>query len=430
VSAEDLDALFQKALAAHQAGDEKMAEQLYLDILTHRRDHPHVWTNLAVIRRAQRHMQSAAAMVFKAIDVGGEKIVAGHNLLNVLLSAGRAEDALRLDMMDPFGALADTRVNDEWRGRALKALGRPRAAVQFYEICMQHPEFRGELYADLAISLLAAGRYQDGWDVYRQRWKMKGLSKPVFPMPEWHGQPLDGKSILVAGEQGLGDMIWLSRFLPNLRDRGPNRMVAVVRKPLVALYESYGLFDAVYDRDAKTAETADYWIPAFDLPYHFWPETDRPGPALAPRISQDAADRSQRILRSAETFFKIGIVWGSSATSQLVTAKSFDLSHLLPLSELPTVQLVNLYKGEGTDQIKALGAEGLILDAAQYDRHLLDTAAIIKDLDLVISVDTVIAHLAASQTKPVWMLTPEPAFWYWNGVGERTLHYPTMRVIR
>lgn len=428
LSPEDLDALFNRALAAHQRGDEATAERLYLELLTHRRDHPHTWTNLAVIRRKQRHMDAAAAMVFRAIDTGGQRVAVGHNLLNVLLSAGRAEDAMHIQTIDPFGGIEDARVDDEWRGRALKALGRPRAALQHYKRHMKKPNIRGELHTDLAISMLAAGQYEEGWAAYRRRWLMKGLEKPVFPMPEWDGEPLKGKSILFAGEQGLGDMIWLSRFLPALKARKPKRLEAVVRAPLVPLFESYGIFDQVHDRDADTVSETDYWLAGFDLPRFFWEEA--PPAALPPKPSTESKARATSLLKSANGLYKIGIVWETSATSQLSSAKNCALTAFLPFSEIPGIQLVSLYKGAGQSAIKDIGAEGLIIDAGQHDRHFLDTAALIDELDLVITVDTAVAHLAGSQNKPVWMLTPEPAFWYWNGVGEATPYYPSMRVIR
>jgi tetratricopeptide (TPR) repeat protein len=426
------EARFRAAVERHQSGDLEGAEAAYLALLAERRDYAPLWSNFGILRRTQGHALAASAIQRRAVQLGGGA-GARRNLLNALVSAHRIADPFDLDLIDPAGELAPDELGPEWRARTLSELGRNRRALRWYREAHEAGTLNPTLVTEYAIANLRAGRFREGWALYGSRWNAKQLSKPSIPAPEWQGEPLAGRRLLVAGEQGLGDMIYLARFLPLALAAGASEVSVIVRRPLAPLFESYGICTAVHARgELATLDPGsfDLWCNAFDLAAHLWPADDTPPPPLVPHPDADARAHAAQALAGTEGLFRVGVVWGTSPTSTFAERKSVRFERFLPFAEIAGVQLVSLMKGEGAEQVAEGGYGGFVVDAGPQDRHFLDTAALIEAVDLVITVDTAVAHLAGSMGRPVWTLVPEPPFWYWSGVGEAVPHYPSMRLIR
>lgn len=318
-------------------------------------------------------------------------------------------------------------------GTALLSLNRlAEAEVQLRKALELQPGFAlAEL--DLAMTLLLAGRLQEGWPVYEKRWNDARLQRPSFYRPEreWQGpqkQPLDGP-IVVYAEQGLGDVIQFARYIPMLQKDGA-AVRCVVQPELIPLIEAS--FEGVEClREGREFETY-YHAALLDLPLRYGTTLQTipaavPVPYLkAPQAKRDAW--RERMAPWADRF-KIGLAWSGSLVQVNNRNRAMPLSTLLPLARLPGVQAFSLQKGNAGPYTDVDSGDALVdLTAAWED--FSDSAAMLQELDLVITVDTAIAHLAGALGKPVWILLAPNADWRWLLDREDSPWYPSARLFR
>jgi len=294
----------------------------------------------------------------------------------------------------------------------------------------RHPE-ESEIPLQLAFAQLAAGHYGPAFRNYAARWQSEELTPKDLPFPKWdEGTEIAGKTVLVVPEQGFGDAILFARFFPELEKRGA-RVLYLTEKPLARLFDGIAGTDWVgtaLPRDAPV----DCWMNLMDMPLLVYgPNEDgTPPPPAALTIPQDSRDRAERIVAPWADTFRIGVVWSGSATYKGNGFRSFSHRDLLPLTDIPGVQLFSLYKGPYLEAFNADGAGAVIIDTASTDRDFADCAATMARMDLVITSDTVSAHIAGSMGIPVWTVLHWDAFWVWRHKGETTDWYPGMRLFR
>ena len=312
---------------------------------------------------------------------------------------------------------------------ALSALGRDRECVEMLEKRLQT---RPNLNAHLAYStaLLAEGRFIDGWRQFEMRWFAERLAplRPNFGKPVWGGQDLTGKSLLVRAEQGFGDVFQMLRYLPLLKERGA-RVLLLPIPEFKSMYATLEGVDAVLDAD-RSLPDFDYWVPLMSLPRIF-ATTLASIPAKVPYIAVVPELRSHWRSRLGEySGTSVGIVWAGRPTHVNDANRSIPIASFASLLRIPHVRFVGLQHGEGSAG-RARGTEGAnFLDLGPELRDFGDTAAIVDQLDLLISVDTAAAHVGGALGKPVWLLLPEPAEYRWLKQREDTPWYPTVRLFR
>jgi hypothetical protein len=201
-----------------------------------------------------------------------------------------------------------------------------------------------------------------------------------------------------------------------------------VKPPLLRLFER---LEGV-DRMAETIylkESYDYYTPNMSLP-HFVGRTDnRPPPPARLHLPGDSRERAKRIAGPFRDRFRVGIVWTGSLSYKSNHRRSVSPENFLGLAQVPGVQLFSLYKGDAHERFLKAGMPGLIVDACGKDRDFADSAAIIDEMDLMITTDTAVVHIAASLGKPVWNLLSHESFWIY-GLDETTPWYPSMRLFR
>lgn len=291
--------------------------------------------------------------------------------------------------------------------------------------------------ANLGISLLAQGKYAEGLPLYEARYGGIAAHDSVSfagfdPVRQWRGEALNGRRILLVREQGLGDQIQFIRFAMQLRARGAARVLVTVAATLKPLMEHIPELDVVTDGELA-AEDYDCWAPLLSLPLLL----DVRAPELPPRlpylvVSETRSLQWRRTLGEwTGTKPRVGFVWAGSA------GNSVDVRRSIPTPEI--IKLLSARGGMAALSLQ-LGAPGMEMLDVQCQagmiplldmlRDMADTAAIIQHLDLVISVDTSVAHLAGALGKPVWLLLPRGADWRWGLQGEQTPWYPTMRLFR
>ena len=296
------------------------------------------------------------------------------------------------------------------------------------------PDFVGANYSRSMLHLLL-GDFRQGWREHDARLNLPGVvqrfSGSERTIPMWEGQPIPGKTLLVYGEQGFGDSIQFCRYLPLLQQR-VDHLVFEVRPELLRLMRALpGNIECVARRDdlGMPATHFDYHIPLMSLPRIF-DTTLETIPAQVPYLHAEAGLMQQWRRRVQGDGLKVGLVWAGSPTHRRDRYRSLTLKQLAPLLNLQNVSFYSLQMGPAAQQIAAAPADIGLVDPGAEITDFADTAAIIANLDLVISVDTSVAHLAGALGKPVWLLVYSPGEWRWLLDREDSPWYPTMRLFR
>ena len=361
------------------------------------------------------------------MEIDPKNVNARSNLANALVDVGLAEEGVELRQQllkehpADWGRIRDLAV-------AYRACWRNQEAVDLID----EAEARlgasedGQLQRSLAHLML--GNYKEGFRDFEARYSGDEVSLPKdVPWPRWMGEPLDGKKIVVLPEQGFGDAILMSRFLPGLKALGAE-VSMVVKKPLQRLMSGLEGLDHVLPGASKS-HPYDFYTPNMSLPHLVgMPEGDPP-PLPKLTIPEDSRARAKRIVTAFSNHFKIGIVWTGSLTYRANHRRSTGPESFLGLAGVPGVQLFSLYKGDAHQDYLESGMNGLIIDACGRDRDFADTAAMIDEMDLMITTDTAVVHVAASLGKPIWNMLTWEGFWLY-GDGETTPWYPSMRIFR
>ena len=312
---------------------------------------------------------------------------------------------------------------------ALADEGHVDEAIEVFEANLgRRPSPRG--HWSYALALLRSGRFHEGWSQHEFRWLIEPAlsSRPQYGIPVWNGQPLEGKTILVRAEQGIGDTIQMMRYVPALARLGAR---VLLRAP--PGFEALGLgVEGLAEvlEQGTTNPPFDYYIPTMSLPGAFR-TTLESVPAVVPYIDVDAARRERWSSRlGAATRPRVGLVWAGSPDHLKDRYRSITLDAMRPILSIPAVQFVSLQKGVPRDQIAGIDASANIVDLGPELVDLADTAAVIEQLDLVIGVDTAVVHLAGALGRPVWNLVASPCDWRWLEGRDDSPWYPTMRIYR
>ncbi len=285
---------------------------------------------------------------------------------------------------------------------------------------------------NLALLQMLMGKWDEGWREFEWRWKMPGFpeAKRELSQPRWDGSDLAGKRILIHTEQGAGDAIQFVRYLPLVTARG-GKVVLEVQPPLARLLEGQNSQGAmVITRtgfEVLPAAEFDVHLPLMSLPLVL----DKLEPIGSPDIPKPPYLRAPASLKERwhglvgeVSKLKIGLVWAGSTTHKNDRNRSMPLAKLAPLAD-ERVQFYSLQLGPPAKQT------GLaMIDLTQHIADFADTAAFIDELDLVVSVDTSVPHLAGAMGKPVWVLLPFSPDFRWQLGIEKSAWYPTMRLFR
>lgn len=292
---------------------------------------------------------------------------------------------------------------------------------------------------NLGYLLLRQGRFAEGWAMHEARYDRglpdHGIPGPAVPFPQWQGQSLAGKSLLVWQEQGFGDEIQFCRYLPLLKEQGVARLTLVCKKPLKALLSTLEGVDALIasDEASPAIDAHDYWTFPLSIPLYCQTRVDTI-PARIPYLRALPERLAKWAPRLDRGRFNVALVWKGNAGHHNDAYRSLPaLSTLAPLWSVPGVRFFSLQKGNGEDELGDHLPEGqpvvhLGADLADF----ADTAAVIAQLDLVISVDSAVAHLAGALGKACWLLLPSyRTDWRWLRARSDSPWYPdVMRLFR
>lgn len=308
-------------------------------------------------------------------------------------------------------------------GDALQALGRDDEAIQhFREVISLQPD-HAEAHFNLGVALLAKGAYREGWPEYAWRFKMEAYAgfRPPVAAPIWSGEPPDGKRILLYAEQGLGDTIQFARYATPLSRQGAE-VHCLCSNLLTDVVATIDGVSAVYPY-ASMVPRFDFQISMMELPHIFASDT-----ASVP-------GKDKYVSAPGDVFQplpgpSVGVVWQGNAAHKNDAFRSIPLEHFERVFSIENINFYSLQMGAAADAITALGWQDRIDDLSPGISNFSDSADIISKLDLVISVDTSVAHLAGALGVPVWVLLPTIADWRWGRSSETTCWYNSMRLFR
>ncbi len=393
--------------------------------------YPEAWTSRGVVMRDMMRAEEALACFDKATAQKPEAPEAWSNRAAALQDLERLEDALascdRAIELRPSYAEAWSN-----RGIVLLALGRAAESIASFERALSFDGASPTIGFNLAVARLYSGDFERGLAGYECRWHRDRPEKPLIagPWPLWQGEPLEGRTIVVHFEQGLGDALQFVRYLPLLAARGGHVIFVIPAKMHRILSASLRGIDVRTDFAAHDA--ADFHLPLMSLPHRLGTRLE-----TIPAAPSYLAAPPERVTKWRDRLgshgYRIGICWHGNKQGT-VDRRSVPLSCFAPLAALPGVRLVGLQKGQGLEQLATL-PPGMAIEMPREDFDegpdaFLDTAGLMMNLDLVIASDTSLAHLAGALGRPVWLLLRKIPEWRWQAEGDTTPWYPTMRLFR
>jgi tetratricopeptide (TPR) repeat protein len=389
---------------------------------------PQAHFNAGNAQQARGNFAAAADHFRQAIAAAPAFADAHVNLGTALGKLGEYSDAERHYRQGV--ALNGNATNLVCLGASLGAQGRHDEEEQFYRAALAREPEQPDAHQNLAWLYLKRGDYRQGWAEYARRWRASDYEAiAVEGIPEWRGEPIDGKRVLLVREQGFGDQFQFLRYARVLAERGAIVDVCV-RAPLLDIAQRVpGV------RRAWTGTPGgdyDFWISLMSAPSVIGTEVQTI-PAAVPYLFADPGKMAHWRGRLDETVGaqpKIGLVWAGSPTFGNDRYRSMPLAALAPLTALTGVAWLNLQKGAAHAQLATLPAATRPLDFTADLNDFSDTAALIANLDLVITVDTAVAHLTGALGKPLWVMLPANSDWRWLEHRSDSPWYPTARLFR
>ena len=394
-------------------------------------DYAEAYNNMGNAFFSQRRYADAVEKYSQAVSLNPDYIEAYNSMAVALQYQGKYDAAmekcnqvlsLKPDYAEAYNTMASVLLK---KGLYAEAIENYRQALHF------KPDY-ADAHINLGMALLLCGSFQEGWDEYK--WRVKTKKAIIYPhlheLPCWDGSPFVGKRLLVHYEQGLGDNIQFVRYLPMVKSRG-GTVICEMLKPLIGLLQGFPGIDELIDAssDSNSNGEFDFYVPLLELPRIFG-TTLETIPADVPYLYADSSKVEYWKQRLVGAAFKVGIVWAGKPMHTEDSSRSCPLRYFIPLSKIPGVRLYGLQKGEAARKVKDLTGKISVTNLVDELNDFTDTAGVVENLDLVISVDTAVLHLAGAMGKPAWAILPFTPDWRWMLSREDSPWYPTVRLFR
>jgi tetratricopeptide (TPR) repeat protein len=386
------------------------------------------YNNLGEVYRERGELERAAEQYRKAIELEPDSAapynnlgIATHDMGDPVAAIELYQKAISLgeNYVDAHNNLAtsylDLRRMDEAMGTFNRALA----------MDPNNPD----AHSNRAYALLLQGEFERGWEEYEWRWKCPKFPSPRrgFRQPLWNGEDPSGKRILVYAEQGLGDTIQFVRYVPSLAQRGAHVILECNRQLIPLLKQVRGVEQFVAYGDPLP--DFDWQVPMLSLP-RASKTTRETIPVDIPylRADPELIEKWRSKLAPANGTLRVALVWAGTPTHANDRHRSIPLAKLAPMAAVQNVRWYSLQFGPAAQQERPAGLK--VIDLTPDVRDFGDTAAILNELDLLVTVDTSPAHVAGAMGRPVWVMMPFNCDWRWMLEGESTPWYPSMRLFR
>ncbi|MFQ5455541.1 MAG: tetratricopeptide repeat protein [Nitrospirota bacterium] len=409
------------------------AIEYYKKAISIKPDFAEAFHNLGNLFEKRKNFDEAIEYYKKAISVKPDFARAYNNLGNLLKKQGRVDKAveyyqkaveLNPDFAEAYYNLAN----------APEDQGKLDGVVEYYKKAIGVKPGFAEAHFNRGIALLLMGNFEEGWAEYEWRFRTEEIARQIgyndFGIPRWDGSALNSKTILISSEQGFGDTIQFIRYMPLVKEKG-GKVIFESPKEVRQLIEGFHGIDQIVEwpvsknRDIKF----DTYIPLLSLPGIFRTTVDTiiaEVPYL--RANPELVKKWHKEIHCKE--LKVGLVWAGNPVHKNDHNRSCKLSDFRPIGFIHGIKLFSLQKGTPADQLSESPENMSIVNIGEQLMDFSDTAAVIQNLDMVISVDTAIVHLAGALGKPVWTLLPFMPDWRWMQNREDSPWYPTMRLFR
>jgi len=424
---------FALAVVLQEMGEIGAASEGYGKALAIKPDFAHALNNLGALLMDRGELKQGEGFVRRSLELDPKNISALCNLANILVKRGKARPAL--DVFQIALGLDPQHVTTLCNfGAFLETMGDRDRALQCYEtVLKRHPECASARF-NLGMCQLASGEFAAGWAGYEARWGMREFrnARPVLTQPQWRGETIRGSRLFLYSEQGLGDTIQFVRYVSMVRPFGA-KVVLRVQPALGELIRAAFPEVEVLSTGPESFADFDWQCALMSLPIAF--HTDETNiPVSIPYLKADAALAAMWLQRlrgyDSGHGLRVGVVWAGNPKHARDLQRSIPLEQLGRITLLDGAAFYSLQHGEkAAQQVAALPGAWLI-DLSEHLENFSVTAAIVANLDLVITVDTSVAHLAGAMGKPVWMLAAHAADWRWRKDRATSDWYPTMRIFR
>lgn len=426
------DQLYQRALSLHHAGKLADAEGLYKTLLSYFPNQVEILTTLGIVLLQQGRSEVGIQQIKKSLGLNPNQPAALYNMAVEFQKLTRLEEALtcynqtlRLNPND-INALIN-------RGNTLKDLKQYREAIDSFERALAIEPNIPSAHWNKALTHILLGEYEEGWKEYEWGWQCGERGKPrQYSQPTWLGvEPIASKKILIHPEQGFGDLIQFSRYVTMLEKLGA-KVILEAPASLVELLASLSPTLTII-KEGDVLPAFDVVCPVMSLPLALKTSLETI-PATTPYLSvSDAKKQYWQAKLGAKTKPRVGIVWSGSMTNQidnnLCARRNIPLSELKPLFELPFE--FHVLQKDIRPEDKPILESIAQLHCHQEDlKDFADTAAIIQEMDLVISVCTSVAHLSGALGHQTWVLLPYSADYRWMTNEHDSPWYPSIELIR
>lgn len=396
----------------------------YSQIVTFEPNNLNAYDGLGTILRDQNKLDEALAFYQQALSVQPDEPRALNNIGVILQQQGKAKTAVtyhrRALVAQPN--YIDAHVG---LGTALQDEGKFDEAIACFDQAIKIAPDNPTAHYNRSIVLLTQGEYREGFAEYEWRLQTGEFPPCPFKQPKWDGTDLKGRTLLLHAEQGLGDTIQFIRYAP-LAAQKAGRVILICHKPLMRLLASIAGIDQMVPLGFPVADFHAY-TPLLSLP-HVLGTTLESVPSQVPYLKPP--ESNLQLEAPPDKRLKVGIVWSGGNLYKRNQARSCPLSYFEPLLQIPEVAFYSLQKGIPQTDLLELGWQSQLQDLSGQLGDMAETAAAIAQLDLVITVDTSVAHLAGAIGKPVWTILAHVPDWRWMMHREDTPWYPTMRLFR
>jgi tetratricopeptide (TPR) repeat protein len=458
----NVERAMRSALEYYKSGKLEESENLCRKILRRQPKIFDVLHLLGFIRYLKNDYDSSIIFIERALAINSSSAIAHNDLGTALLGKGRIDDAIisfkkalqinsfYSDAYTNLGvALCEKGIFDEaleyYRkalkfnpnhadacnnlGKVLLDKGQVRESIQYFQkAILLKPRF-AQAHLHLSLALLLVGDFRNGWKEYQWRWGLEEHRTPDFKQPLWDGSDLRNKTILLYAEQGLGDTIHFIRYAPAVAERGGKTILECQRELASLMCRVEGVHEVIIRGDRLPS--FDLHCPLLGLPLVF-STTIESIPAKVPYIKADTSlvEKWRGKIQSDKAAKKVGLVWAGAPVHKKDRYRSCSLETFAPLGEIEGVSFYSLQKGDAAKEAKNHPGGMKLTDHTDEINDFSDTAALIETLDLVISVDTSVAHLAGAMGKMTWTLLPFAPDWRWMLNREDSPWYPTIRLFR
>ena len=411
-------------------GKWEAAENCYREVPAHGTGYLELYINFAYVLARQEKLDEAASLYREVLDAQPDYYQV-HNSLSYVYERQGQLDAAVTSAKRALEIKPDYPEGYNNLGTAQRALHRFEIACSSFKKALELADDFPLAEFNLGTTKLLIGKFLEGWSGYERRAETLDTPPRRFSQPRWDGEPVTGETMLVYTDQGFGDAIQFARFLHEAQQKSGAKLVLECQPELKPLFADHPAVDDLI-LEGDSLPNFDVQIPLTSLPALFQIEWDTI-PAEVPYLTAQSSPRDelQTLLNQVSpTQLKVGFVWQGNPQQARDIVRSCLLETFRPLFEMQGIAAFSLQTGEAVAQMESLRTQHKPIDLGSQLQNFAETAAVLSNLDLVITVDTATAHLAGAISAPVWTLLCHTPDWRWLLGRDDSPWYPSMRLFR